>query len=43
MRRYGDPREVAAAICFFISDEASFITGQSLYVCGGMSVGHAPI
>ena len=43
MRRYGDPSEVAAAICFFISDEASFITGQSLYVCGGMSVGHAPI
>lgn len=43
MRRYGDPSEVAAAICFFISDEASFVTGQSLYVCGGMSVGHAPI
>ena len=43
MRRYGSPNEVAAAICFFISDEASFVTGQSLYVCGGMSVGHAPI
>ena len=43
MRRYGDPSEVAAAICFFISDEASFVTGQSLYVCGGMSVGHAQI
>ena len=43
MRRYGSPNEVAAAISFFISDEASFVTGQSLYVCGGMSVGHAPI
>ena len=43
MKRYGSPNEVAAAISFFISDEASFVTGQSLYVCGGMSVGHAPI
>lgn len=43
MRRYGKPEEVANAVSFFISKEASFITGQTLYVCGGMSVGHAPI
>ena len=43
MRRFGKPEEVASAISFFVSDEASFITGQTLYVCGGMSVGHAPI
>lgn len=43
MRRYGKPEEVANAVSFFISNEASFITGQTLYVCGGMSVGHAPI
>ena len=42
-RRLGKPEEVAAAIDFFLSDDASFITGQILYVCGGMSVGHAPI
>ena len=43
MKRLGTPDEVAAAINFFLSDDASFITGQILYVCGGMSVGHAPI
>jgi NAD(P)-dependent dehydrogenase (short-subunit alcohol dehydrogenase family) len=43
MKRFGTPQEVAAAIDFFLSDDASFITGQILYVCGGMSVGHAPI
>jgi NAD(P)-dependent dehydrogenase (short-subunit alcohol dehydrogenase family) len=43
MKRLGTPQEVAAAIDFFLSDDASFITGQILYVCGGMSVGHAPI
>ncbi len=43
MKRLGKPGEVAAAIDFFLSDDASFITGQILYVCGGMSVGHAPI
>ncbi|MFL2884337.1 MAG: SDR family oxidoreductase [Candidatus Pelagibacter sp.] len=43
MRRFGSPEEVANAISFFVSDQASFITGQTLYVCGGMSVGHAPI
>jgi hypothetical protein len=26
-----------------MSAEASFVTGQVLYVCGGMSVGHAPL
>lgn len=43
MKRLGTPDEVAAAIDFFLSDDASFVTGQILYVCGGMSVGHAPI
>lgn len=41
--RLGRPEDVAAAVRFFLSDEAGFITGQTLYVCGGMSVGQAPI
>jgi glucose 1-dehydrogenase/3-oxoacyl-[acyl-carrier protein] reductase len=35
MERVGQPWEVANAVAFFASDEASYITGQSLYVDGG--------
>jgi NAD(P)-dependent dehydrogenase (short-subunit alcohol dehydrogenase family) len=35
IHRVGDPREVAYAILFFASDEASFITGAHLMVDGG--------
>jgi 3-oxoacyl-[acyl-carrier protein] reductase len=33
--RPGTPEEVAAAVCFLVSREASYITGQSLVVDGG--------
>jgi 3-oxoacyl-[acyl-carrier protein] reductase len=34
--RLGTPSDVAAAVCFLASDEASYITGQVLAVNGGM-------
>jgi NAD(P)-dependent dehydrogenase (short-subunit alcohol dehydrogenase family) len=37
--RFGKPYEVAAAIAFLASDEAGFITGQTLGVDGGASLG----
>ena len=36
--RAAEPEEIARAICFLASDQASFITGQTLFVDGGFSV-----
>lgn len=38
-RRLAEPEEIAAAHAFLASDEASYITGQILFVDGGISVG----
>ena len=37
LRRIGVPQDIADAVLFLASDEASYITGQCLYVCGGLS------
>ncbi|MHB8619304.1 MAG: SDR family NAD(P)-dependent oxidoreductase [Chloroflexota bacterium] len=37
MRRLGEPSEVATVIAFLLSSEASYITGQTIYVDGGWS------
>lgn len=43
MKRFGRPAEIAAAISFLLSEEAAFMTGQTLYVDGGASIGKAAI
>lgn len=43
MGRLGKPEEVAAAITFLLSEEAGFITGQTLFVDGGASIGRLPV
>jgi NAD(P)-dependent dehydrogenase (short-subunit alcohol dehydrogenase family) len=37
--RLGTPQDVARAVTFFADPKASFVTGQTLFVCGGTSVG----
>lgn len=39
VKRLGTPADVTNAVMFFASPDASFVTGQLLYVCGGASVG----
>jgi 3-oxoacyl-[acyl-carrier protein] reductase len=36
LKRLGTPQDIAAAVCFLVSDEAAYITGQVLAVNGGM-------
>jgi glucose 1-dehydrogenase len=38
MRRAGTSEEMAAAVAFLVSDEATYITGQTLYIDGGLTL-----
>lgn len=43
VKRLGTPDDVARAAMFFLSPDNGFVTGQMLYVCGGTTLGVAPI
>lgn len=43
MRRMGQPGDVARAVMYFADPENGFVTGQTLFVCGGASVGFLQI
>jgi NAD(P)-dependent dehydrogenase (short-subunit alcohol dehydrogenase family) len=42
VKRLGTPDDIAHAAAFFLDDRAGFVTGQTVYVCGGLTVGMAP-
>jgi 3-oxoacyl-[acyl-carrier protein] reductase len=43
VKRLGQPEDVSRAVMFFLSPENGFVTGQVLYVCGGTTLGLAPV
>lgn len=43
LKRVGTPEDIAGAITYLLSDDAGFVTGQVLYVCGGLSIGATPV
>jgi len=43
VRRLGQPADIARAVLFFADANSDFITGQTLFVCGGSSLGSVAI
>ena len=42
LRRAGTPEDVAGAVAFLVSEDAAWITGQTLVVDGGFSINGGP-
>ncbi|AGL00198.1 SDR family oxidoreductase [Desulfoscipio gibsoniae] len=36
--RIGEPEEIAYGVLFFASDESNYVTGQTIFICGGKSI-----
>lgn len=43
VKRIGMPDDVAQAVSFFLDERSGFVNGQTLYVCGGLTVGVASV
>jgi len=43
VRRLGTPKDVSNALLYFCDPANGFVTGQTLYVCGGASIGGVTI
>jgi len=41
--RLGTPSDVAHAVSFFLDERSGFVTGQVLFICGGLTVGGAGV
>lgn len=41
VQRMGTPEDVAHTVSYLLDDRSGFVTGQTLYVCGGMTVGQS--
>lgn len=39
LKRIGDPNEIGSLVAFLASDEAAYLTGQTIFIDGGLSVG----
>ena len=39
--RFGEPEDMANMVDFLMKEESEYVTGQTLFVCGGSSVGNA--
>lgn len=41
VQRIGQPQEIAATVIHLLQKDAGFITGQTIFACGGLTVGRA--